>query len=62
MIGGKNSIKKGTIADFFCDSSADVADLEQFGRDHDLSMGSTCYCIDTATLYMMKSDYSWKKQ
>lgn len=62
MIGGNDSIKTGKVADFFCDDSSDVANLEQFGRDNNLSMGSSCYCISTGELYMMKSDFSWKKQ
>lgn len=62
MIGGNNSVKTGTVADFFCDDSSDVANLEQFARDNNLSMGSSCYCIDTSTLYMLKSDGTWKAQ
>ena len=62
MIGGANSVKSGTVADFFCDDANDLADLPQYAQDHDLSMGSSCYCIDTATLYMLKSDGTWKAQ
>ena len=62
MIGGNNTVKTGTVADFFCDSVADVADLPQFAQDNNLSMGSSCYCIDNGTLYMMKSDGTWKEQ
>lgn len=62
MIGGNNSIKSGTVADFFCDDSSDVANLPQFAEENNLSMGSSCYCIGTGELYMMKSDGTWKKQ
>lgn len=62
MIGGNGTIKKGQIADFFCDDASDVADLPQFAEERNLSMGSSCYCIDTGELYIMKSDGSWKKQ
>lgn len=62
MIGGNNSIKKGSIADFFCDGASDVTDLPQFAEDNKLSMGSSCYCIDTGDLYILKSDGTWKKQ
>jgi len=62
MIGGNNSIKTGSVADFFCDDTSDVADLPQFAQDNHLSMGSSCYCIGTGELYMMKSDGTWKKQ
>lgn len=61
MIGGAN-YKTGVTADFFCDDNADVANLEQFARDNKLQMGSTCYCIDTGTLYMLKSTGEWKAQ
>ena len=62
MIGGNNSVKSGTIADFFCDNASDVANLPQYAEDHKLSMGSSCYCIDTSTLYILKSDGTWKAQ
>ena len=62
MIGGNGTVKSGAIADFFCDGSADVADLPQFAEEHNLSMGSSCYCIDTGELYIMRSDGTWKKQ
>ena len=62
MIGGANSVKSGSVADFFCDSSSDVANLPQYAQDHNLSMGSSCYCIDTGNLYILKSDGTWKKQ
>lgn len=61
MIGGAN-YRTGTTADFYCDDNTDVANLEQFARDHELQIGSTCYCVDTGELYMMKSDFTWKKQ
>lgn len=61
MIGGSN-VKTGVVSDFFCDSTADVADLPQFAKDNNLQMGSSCYCIDTSTLYMLKSDGTWKAQ
>lgn len=62
MIGGNNSIKTGAVADFFCDDTSDVANLEQFAEKNNLSMGSSCYCIDTGELYIMRSDGTWKKQ
>ena len=62
MIGGNNSVKSGSIADVFCDSSADVVNLAQFAKDNNLSMGSTCYVIDTGELYILKSTGEWKKQ
>ena len=62
MIGGANQVKTGTVADFFCDDVSDVANLPQYAQDHKLSMGSSCYCIDTATLYILKSDGTWKAQ
>ena len=62
MIGGANQVKTGTVADFFCDDSSDVANLPQYAQEHNLSMGSTCYCIDTGELYMLKSTGEWKKQ
>ena len=62
MIGGNDSVKRGRVADFFADDANDIADFETFGRENKLSMGSTCYVIETGELYMMKSDYSWKKQ
>lgn len=62
MIGGNDSVKRGRVADFYADEASDVANLNQFGRDNKLSMGSTCYVIETGELYMMKSDFSWKKQ
>ena len=62
MIGARDTIKKGAVNDVFYDSSADIQDLEQYGRDNNFSMGSSCYCIGTGELYMMLSDFSWKKQ
>ena len=62
MIGGKDTVKTDAIADFFCDDDNDLKDLPKFAQDNKLSMGSTCYCIDTASLYMMKSTGEWKKQ
>ena len=62
MIGGNNTIKSGSIADVFCDDATDVANLPQFAQTHNLSMGSTCYVIDTGELYILKSTGEWKKQ
>lgn len=61
MIGG-DSTKSRTDIDVFCDTEADVADLEQYGRDHGFQIGASAYVIDTGNLYLMKSDFSWKKQ
>lgn len=58
MIGGAN-IKSGVINEFYCDDNNDVANLEQFGRDHNLAMGSKCYCIGTGKVYMMKSTFEF---
>lgn len=62
MIGGNDSVKRGRVADFFADDTSDVTNLETFGRENKLSMGSTCYVIETGELYMMHSDYTWKIQ
>lgn len=61
MIGGAN-YKTGITTDFFCDDATDIANLEQFAIDNDLKIGSSCFCIDTGDLYIMKSDRTWKKQ
>ena len=49
------------IGNLACDSVADVSDLTDYAKSQKLRPGSSCMCIDTGTLYMMKSDYSWKE-
>lgn len=48
------------VGSLACDSSADVANLPAYARSHNLKPGSSCLCIDNSTVYMMKSDGTWK--
>lgn len=50
------------VGNLGCDGTADVANLTEYAKMHNLKPGSNCYCIDTGDLYMMKSDFTWKKQ
>lgn len=49
------------IGNLACDGSADVANLPEYARSNGLKPGSSCLCIDTGDLYMMKSTGQWKK-
>ena len=60
MIGGGN-IRTGVVEELYCDTPADIADLEQYARDHDLKQGSTALIISTGEVYAMKSDYTWNQ-
>lgn len=59
MIGGSN-IQSGVANEIFCDTTQDVAELEEFARKWEFAQGSTCLCIETSEVYCMKSDYTWK--
>ena len=50
------------VGNLGCDGVADVQNLTEYAKTHSLKPGSNCYCIDTGDLYMMKSDFTWKKQ
>lgn len=48
------------IGNLACDGIMDINDLPAYAVAHNLKPGSQCMCIDTATVYMMKSDKTWK--
>lgn len=48
------------IGNLACDGTMDLNDLPAYAVAHNLKPGSQCMCIDTATVYMMKSDKTWK--
>ena len=50
------------VANLGCDDTSDVVNLPEFAQSNNLKPGSSCYVIDTAELYMMKSTGVWKKQ
>ena len=50
-----------TDGEIFCDGTSDVANLPQYAIDHNLQPGTTCLVIDTAEVYALKSDGTWKK-
>ena len=50
------------VANLGCDGTADVQNLTAYAQSNNLKPGSNCYVIDTGELYMMKSDFTWKKQ
>lgn len=53
---------QGKQATIYADDATDVTnDLEKFGRDNHLKRGSTCICIDTSEVFLMKTDGTWKK-
>lgn len=47
-------------AELQCDGTADVAKLPEYAEKYKLGLGSTCLCVDNATVYAMKSDKTWK--
>lgn len=61
MINVMDDIKPTNVASLACDSEQDLPDLSDFARKNHLKLGSTCLCIDTGTVYAMKSDYSWNE-
>ena len=61
MINATDNIKPTQVASLACDSESDVANLEQYAKDNNLKLGSTCLVIDTGKVYAMKSDYTWKE-
>ena len=44
------------------DDSNDVANLTTFAQEHHLPQGTKAYNIDNGDTYIMKSDYTFKKQ
>lgn len=48
-------------AELQCDSTADVAKLPEFAEKYNLGLGSNCLVVDTASVYSMKSDGTWKE-
>ena len=48
------------VGNLGCDTTADVANLPEFAESNRLKPGSTCMCVATSDVYMMKSDKTWK--
>lgn len=62
MINAIDHVSPNGVGHLACDGTADVRDLPDYARSNNLRLGSDCYVIDTGDLYMMKSDFTWKKQ
>lgn len=61
MINATDNIYPNCVASLACDDASDVADLEQYAKDNNLKLGSTCLVVDTGQVYAMKSDFTWKE-
>lgn len=61
MINATDNIKPTQVASLACDDASDVADLEQYAKDNNLKLGSTCLVVETGQVYAMKSNYTWKE-
>ena len=62
MIWFQTGSTQGTQADLYADSQEDITnELEAFGKRNHLKHGSTCMCIDTSAVYIMKTDETWKQ-
>lgn len=57
----QNSKTYDCQAELRADSSTDVSDLPDFATEHNLKPGSECLIIQSAEVYMMKSDETWKR-
>jgi len=44
-----------------CDDATDLANLPSYAKSNNLKQGTDCVVIDTSEVYMMKSDYTFKK-
>ena len=55
-IDPNNVYAEGTIT-----STADLEDLPEFARTHELQHGSAFYCQEDGEVYQINPDYSYKK-
>jgi len=44
-----------------CDDANDLPNLPSYAKSNNLKQGTDCIVIDTSEVYMMKSDFSFKK-
>lgn len=62
MIWFAEGSRQGTQANVYADEMSDVtSELPQFATENHLKHGSSCVCIETSEVFIMKTDGTWKK-
>ena len=61
MINAIGDVMPNGVGQLACDDATDLTDLPEYAQNNNLKCGSSCICIDTGQVFMMKSDFNWKE-
>lgn len=56
------AVEMDGVVSLGCDEASEIQNLPEYVKNKNIKAGSTCYVVDTAEVYMMKSTGEWKKQ